>query len=268
MADTSLSDPRAMVDTPSALTVDFAGKLAFVTGAGSGIGAATARLLGARGASVVLADIDLAAAEAVAGELRDAGSAARAIRIDVADAGSVQAAIESACASQGGLDLAVNAAGVTGALQPCADYELAEWMRIVGINLTGLFLCMRSELQQMQRRGGGAIVNISSIMGQLALPGTIAYAASKHGVEGATKAAALDYAHRGIRVNAVAPGYVDTPLIAGRKAATHDKILAMHPVGRIAAPSEIAELIVFLLSPRASFITGSIHHADGAYSTR
>jgi NAD(P)-dependent dehydrogenase (short-subunit alcohol dehydrogenase family) len=105
-------------------------------------------------------------------------------------------------------------------------------------------------------------------MGQLALAGTIAYAASKHGVEGVTKAAALDYAHKEIRINAVAPGYVDTPMIAGRKATNNDRLIAMHPVGRIAQPREIAELIVFLLSPRASFITGSIHHADGGYSVR
>ena len=247
---------------------EFAGKLAFVTGAGSGIGSATARLLAAAGASVIVADIQLQAAQAVAQELRDAGARASAMSIDVADPRSVKDALESACASHGGLDLAVNAAGITGALRPCADFELEEWMRIIGVNLTGLFLCMKSELQQMQRRGGGAIVNISSIMGQLALPGTIAYAASKHGVEGATKAAALDYAQQGIRVNAVAPGYVDTAMIAGRRPATHDKIVAMHPLGRIAQPHEIAELIVFLLSPRASFITGSVHHADGAYSAR
>ena len=257
-----------MNNSSSNVPAEFAGKLAFVTGAGSGIGAATARLLAAAGASVVVADIDLGAAQAIAQKLRDTGATAHAIRIDVADPRSVQDAFESACAPHGGLDLAVNAAGITGALRPCADYEVAEWLRIIGINLTGTFLCLKSEIQQMEKRGGGAIVNISSIMGQLALAGTIAYAASKHGVEGATKAAALDYAQKGIRVNAVAPGYVDTPLIAGRKAATHDKIVAMHPVGRIAQPLEIAELIVFLLSPRASFITGSVHHADGAYSVR
>lgn len=257
-----------MNNSSTNVAAEFAGKLAFVTGAGSGIGAATAELLASAGASIVVADIDLRAAEAVAKGLRESGAHAQAIRIDVADPRSVHDALETACAQHGGLDLAVNAAGITGALQPCADYELAEWQRIIGINLTGLFLCLKSEIQQMEKRGRGAIVNVSSIMGQLALPGTIAYAASKHGVEGATKAAALDYAQKGIRINAVAPGYVDTPLIAGRKEATHDKIVAMHPVGRIAEPREIAELIVFLLSPRASFITGSVHHADGAYSVR
>lgn len=253
---------------PSAPASEFSGRLAFVTGAGSGIGAATARLLAAAGASVALADIDLEAARRVAQELRDQGARANAVRIDVADSASVQDAVESACAEQGGLDLAVNAAGVTGPLVACRDYELAEWQRILGINLTGLFLCMRAQIRQMEKRGGGAIVNLSSIMGQLALPGTVAYAASKHGVEGATKAAALDCAMSGIRINAVAPGYADTAMIAGRKASATDRIVSMHPIGRIAQPREIAELIVFLLSPRASFITGSVHHADGGYSVR
>src|SRR6202007_1811744 len=145
---------------------EFASKLAFVTGAGSGIGAATAELLALAGASVVVADIDLEAAEALAKGLRESGARAHAIRIDVADPRSVLDALETACAQHGGLDFAVNAAGITGALQPCADYELAEWQRIIGITLTGLFLCLKSEIQQMEKRGGGAIVNISSIMGQ------------------------------------------------------------------------------------------------------
>ena len=161
-----------------------------------------------------------------------------------------------------------NAAGITGPLQACGEYEPDAWHRIINVNLTGVFLCMRFELQQMVRRGGGAIVNLSSIMGSNALAGTVAYAASKHGVEGATKAAALDYAARGIRVNAVAPGYVDTPLIGGRTPGAQERIAGLHPVGRIAQPGEIAELIVFLLSPQAGFITGSVHLADGGYSAR
>lgn len=247
---------------------EFAGRLAFITGGGSGIGAATARLLALQGATLVLADIDEAAAQRVAAELAERGAQARALRIDVADPRSVQEMIESACAAHGGLDLAVNAAGITGRLKPCGEYDVAEWQRVLSVNLSGLFFCMRAELQQMQKRGGGAIVNLSSIMGQAALAGTVAYTAAKHGVEGATKAAALDYAGQGIRVNAVAPGYVDTPLIAGRKPGAQERIVAMHPMGRIAQPEEIAELIVFLLSPRAAFITGSVHQADGGYSAR
>jgi hypothetical protein len=244
---------------------DFEGKLAFVTGAGSGIGAATSKLLAARGARVAVADINVDAVTRIASEIERDGGYALPVRIDVADPASVEEAVAKAT-RDGGLDLAVNAAGITGALAPCADHGVADWQRIVGVNLTGTFLCMRAQIAAMLRKGGGTIVNVSSIMGSHALPGTAAYAASKHGVEGLTKAAALDYAKQGIRINAVAPGYVDTPMIAGRKPAVEEKIVAMHPIGRIAEPEEIAKVIAFLLSADASFITGSIHLADGGFS--
>jgi NAD(P)-dependent dehydrogenase (short-subunit alcohol dehydrogenase family) len=243
----------------------FEGRLAFVTGAGSGIGAATARLLAERGAKVVLADINIDAVTTLAAELEREGGYALPVRIDVADPSSVEQAVARATQGQE-LSLAVNAAGITGALTACATFAFEDWQRIVGVNLTGTFLCMRAQLASMLRNGTGAIVNVSSIMGSHALPGTSAYAASKHGVEGLTKAAALDYAKQGIRINAVAPGYVDTPMIAGRKPAVQEKIVAMHPVGRIAQPDELAKVIAFLLSDDASFVTGSIHLADGGFS--
>jgi len=248
------------------MTRDFEAKLAFVTGAASGIGAATSKLLAARGAHVTLADINVDAAAQVASEIERDGGKALPVRIDVADPVSVEEAVRRATREGGGLDLAVNAAGITGTLMPCADFAMADWERVMGINLTGTFLCMRAQIAAMLRKGGGAIVNVSSIMGSHAIPGAVAYAASKHGVEGLTKAAALDYAHQGIRINAVAPGYVDTPMIAGRKASVHDKIVAMHPMGRIAQPEELARVVVFLLSQDASFVTGSIHLADGGFS--
>jgi len=250
------------------LAKQFEGKLAFITGAGSGIGAATARLLARRGAALALVDIDGNAVQGVVDEILAAGGKAKALRVDVADARSVEVAVQEAATEYGGLDLAVNAAGIVGSLKPCGDYDIAEWQRIIGVNLTGVFLCMRFEVLQMLKRGGGAIVNLSSIMGRNSNPGIVAYAASKHGVEGATKAAALDYATQGIRVNAVAPGYVDTPLIRGRSVSSQQGSANAHPIGRIAQPEEIAELITFLLSPQAAFITGSVHLIDGGYSAR
>ncbi|MEP7300194.1 MAG: SDR family NAD(P)-dependent oxidoreductase [Caldimonas sp.] len=248
------------------MNCDFEGKLAFVTGAASGIGAATSKLLAARGARVAVADINVEAAAEVVNEIERDGGKAFAIRIDVADPASVDEAVTTATRGGQGLDLAVNAAGITGTLTPCANFTLDDWQRIVGINLTGTFLCMRAQIAAILRKGGGAIVNVSSIMGSHALPGASAYAASKHGVEGLTKAAALDYAKQGIRINAVAPGYVDTPMIAGRRPSVNDMIVAMHPIGRIAHPDELAKVVAFLLSEDASFVTGSIHLADGGFS--
>lgn len=249
------------------MTRAFEGQLAFVTGAGSGIGAATACLLAARGARVVLADIDVDAATQVAEGIERDGGVALPLRVDVSDPASVERAMARATHDGAeAIGLAVNAAGITGRLVPCAELDVGDWQRIVAVNLTGTFLCMRAEIASMLRRGAGAIVNVSSIMGSHALPGTVAYAASKHGVEGMTKAAALDCARQGIRINAVAPGYVDTPMIAGRNPAVQDKIVAMHPIGRIAQPEELAKVIAFLLSDDASFVTGSVHLADGGFS--
>lgn len=247
---------------------EFHGKVALVTGAGSGIGAATATLLARRGAEVMVADLDAEAAGRVAETIRAAGGSARAIGLDITDAQAVSAAIDTIGQRHGGLDLAVNNAGITLPLRPLAGYPLEDWRRVMGVNLDGLFHCLRAEIPAMLECGGGAIVNLASIMGIGAMAGASAYTASKHGVVGLTKVAALDYASVPIRVNAVAPGYVDTPLLGTRGADSRQRLESLHPMGRIAQPGEIAELIAFLLSDRAAFITGSVHSVDGGYCAR
>lgn len=251
----------------SAEPQDFTGRVALVTGGASGIGAAVAELLARRGAEVVVADIDEKGAADVVARIRSSGGAAYPVRLDVSDPDAVQGALAAIGQRHGGLDLAVNNAGITGALAPTGDFDLDTWHRVMNINLNGMFYCLRYELPEMSRRPKGAIVNLTSILGVNGMAGSAAYSASKHAVIGLTKACALDYATRGIRVNAVAPGYVDTPLIS-QDEQLRAKLNAMHPIGRIAAPDELAEVIAFLLSDRASFVTGSVHLADGGYSAR
>jgi len=259
----SMTDVAVLTD----LRHEFSDRVVLITGGASGIGAACATLLAARGAHVVVADINEERADSVAARIRAGDGQASAMRIDVSNAASVESALATIGAVHGGLDFAVNNAGITAELAPTGMFSLDTWHRVIDINLNGLFYCMRYELPLMQQRGRGAIVNLSSILGVAGMPGTAAYSASKHGVIGLTKACALDYANQGIRVNAVAPGYVDTPLLADDPDLRR-RLASMHPMGRIAQPEEAAELIAFLLSDRASFITGSVHMADGGYSTR
>lgn len=247
---------------------EFSGKVAFVTGGGSGIGAGVARLLAARGAAVMVTDINAAAADAVAGEIAAQGGQAHAMPLDVTDAAAVAGAVAATVKRFGGLGLAVNNAGVPTPLYAVADIPMAEWKRQIDINLTGVFHCMQAELRAMQAGQGGSIVNVSSILGLVALAGRAGYAAVKHGVVGLTRGAALDYAQAGIRVNAVAPGYVDTPLLSDRDAEQRAAIAALHPMARLARPEEIAEGILFLLSDRSGFVTGTVLGLDGGYTAR
>ncbi|WP_338703074.1 SDR family NAD(P)-dependent oxidoreductase [Streptomyces sp. Q6] len=246
---------------------EFAGKTALVTGSASGIGLATARRLGRGGANVVIADYNQQGAEEAARTLKDEGIKAAAVALDVTEPASAEAAVRFAVDTFGGLDLAVNNAGIGGASAPTGEYDIDVYNRVVRTNLDGVFYSMRYELPVIEAAGkGGAIVNVASILGSVGFAGSPAYVAAKHGVVGLTKTAAAEYAAKGIRVNAVGPGFIETPLLKDMDKAAYDGLVALHPAGRLGHAEEVAELIVFLLSERASFIAGSYHLVDGAYT--
>ena len=245
---------------------EFEGKSAMVTGAGSGIGAEIARRLAAAGARVIVADINQPAADEVAAEIEKAGGKALAIHQDVGDPDSVRRSVELALDRFGGLDLAVNNAGIGGGQEPVADYSLEDWNQVIAINLSGVFHGLKYQIPALLRSGGGSIVNLASILGSVGAHNHAGYVAAKHGVVGLTKTAALEYSAQGIRVNAIGPGYIDTPLLERLDRPVYDGLVDLHPIGRLGKPEEVAELALFLLSDRASFITGSYHLVDGGYT--
>ncbi|MFE5601782.1 SDR family NAD(P)-dependent oxidoreductase [Streptomyces coelicoflavus] len=246
---------------------EFAGRTALVTGAASGIGLATARRLGAGGANVVVADFNAEGAEKAAAELTAQGVRAAAVELDVTRPESVEAAVRFTVDTYGGLDLAVNNAGIGGPSAPTGEYDVDAYQRVVHTNLDGVFYSMRYELPAVLAGGrGGSIVNVASILGSVGFAGSPAYVAAKHGVVGLTKAAAAEYAAQGVRINAVGPGFIDTPLLKTMDEAAYNGLVALHPAGRLGRAEEVAELIAFLLSDRASFVAGSYHLVDGAYT--
>ncbi|MEU6841459.1 SDR family NAD(P)-dependent oxidoreductase [Streptomyces sp. NPDC046716] len=260
-----------MSTTPAPASTDyateFAGKTALVTGSASGIGLATARRLGRGGAKVVIADYNEQGAKEAAETLAAEGIEAAAVALDVTQAASVEAAVKFTVDTFGGLDLAVNNAGIGGPSTPTGAYDIDAYNRVIRTNLDGVFYSLRYELPVIEAAGkGGAIVNVASILGSVGFAGSPAYVAAKHGVVGLTKTAAAEYSAKGIRVNAVGPGFIDTPLLQQMDKAAYDGLVALHPAGRLGTSEEVAELIVFLLSDRASFIAGSYHLVDGAYT--
>jgi NAD(P)-dependent dehydrogenase (short-subunit alcohol dehydrogenase family) len=248
------------------------GKVCVVTGAASGIGRAIALAWARDGARVVVSDLASAATggEETVAMVRAAGAEAIFVAADVAREADC-AALVAACVERfGRLDAACNNAGVAGALGPIADYATDEWQRVLSVNLTGVFLCMKHQIPAMLATGGGAIVNIASILGAVGFAGAPAYTAAKHGVVGLTKVAALDYAARGIRTNAVEPAFIHTPMIAAMEGdpATRQALEALHPAGRLGRPEEVAELVAWLSSDRASFVNGAYYAIDGGYLAR
>lgn len=245
---------------------EFSGKVAIVTGGGSGIGEAIVRELAAGGARVVVADRDQAGIDRVVAAVAAAGGTASGFSLEVASAEQNAAMVDYAEKTYGGLHLAVNNAGIGGPAALTGDYPLDGWKTVIDINLNGVFYGLRYEIPAMLRSGGGAIVNMASILGSVGFATAVAYTSAKHALLGMTKVAAMEYAARGLRVNAVGPGFIDTPLLARNlDAGTLQHIAALHPVQRLGRPEEVSALTCFLLSDRASFITGSYHLVDGGY---
>jgi NAD(P)-dependent dehydrogenase (short-subunit alcohol dehydrogenase family) len=247
---------------------DLQGKTVLVTGAASGIGRAVALLYGQYGANVMVSDIDEPQGQQVVAEIQSAGGNAQFFKADVSDPAQCHQLVQATVEAFATLDVACNNAGITGELSLTADYSLEGWQRIINVNLNSVFFCLKYELEVMLKQGYGSIINMSSILGQVGTPTLAGYVTAKHGVVGLTKTAAQEYAAHGIRVNAVGPAYIDTPLLGAFSAETKQKLAALHPIGRLGRAEEVAELVIWLSSEKASFVTGAYYPVDGGYLAR
>lgn len=242
-------------------------KISLITGAGSGIGRAVALAWAREGAHVVVSDVDQDGGEETVALVKKAGAEALFVQADVSKLEDCEQLVRSTVDKFGRLDVACNNAGIGGPQAPTAEYPMDGWAQVMGINLSGVFYGMRFQLAAMLQNGGGSIVNMASILGAVGFANSCAYAAAKHGVIGLTQTAALEYSAQGIRINAVGPGFIKTPMISSLEddKAANDALVAAHPIGRLGTAEEVAELVLWLSSDKASFVTGAYYPVDGGY---
>ncbi len=247
---------------------NFEGKTALVTGGGSGLGEAISKDLAKHGVNIVVVDLNVDGAKRVVDEITAAGGTAVPFEANTAVAEDCKKAVDFAVETYGALNYAVNNAGIAGASAPVGELDVTDWDRVIAINLSGVLYGMRYQIPAILAAGAseGSIVNMASIHGTVAAPGNAAYTAAKHGVVGLTKNAAAEYGAQGLRVNAVGPGYIQTPLLEQAPQAVLDGLAEKHPLGRLGLPQEVADLTTFLLSDKASFMTGSYVLIDGGYT--
>ncbi|HVI46385.1 MAG TPA: glucose 1-dehydrogenase [Chitinophaga sp.] len=244
-------------------------QVAIVTGVSTGIGRSVAQLFAENGARLVLAGRDREKSEALQEEITGNGGDAIFIPTDVSRHEDCRNLVEKTLEHYGKLDIACNNAGIGNEPSPVAEHDIELWQRIINTNLSGVFYCMRYQIPAMLQQGSGSIINIASVVSQVALPGISAYVSSKHGLLGLTRTAALEYSAQGIRINAVGPAYIATPMLANiYTQEVEDKVPETHPIGRIGRPEEVAELVLWLASSRASFVTGAYYPIDGGYLAR
>jgi NAD(P)-dependent dehydrogenase (short-subunit alcohol dehydrogenase family) len=248
----------------------FSDKVALVTGSASGIGQITAQFYAREGAKVVISDVDIEGGKETVEMIKSDGGEACFVKADVSSPEDCENLVQSAINEYGRLDIACNNAGIAGEQSPTADYSIEGWQKLIAINLSGVFYCMKYEIPAILKAGGGSIVNIASILGKVGFAGAPAYVTAKHGVVGLTQNAAVEYGKSGIRINAVGPGFIHTPLISELEEdkETKEQLVALHPIGRLGQPEEVAELVIWLSSDKASFITGSYYPIDGGYLAR